>query len=91
VVTVRVAEAEAPVEGLGRVVVHLDLQEDPGEAAPGGLLARRRGDGGAQALAAVARVHLDRGEAGPAAGERQPGDREYLAALPDTHERLIFG
>ena len=57
-VAVGVAEAEAPVQGLGRVVVDLDLQEDPGY--------RRQGLGAAITAAAcehaarraVARVFL---------------------------------
>ena len=51
--------------------------------------ARGRGDGGAKALAAVVLVHLDRGDAGPAVGDRQPGDREHRLAVPDAHERLL--
>ena len=61
------------------------------DAVPFRLLAGRRRDGDAKAPAAVVRVNLDRGEAGPAADERQPGDRQHLAAVPDAHERLLLG
>ena len=64
-VAVRVAEAEALVQRPGRRVVHLDLQEDTGEAALPRRLAGRRREARAKALAAVARVHLDRGERRP--------------------------
>ena len=59
------SEAEPAVQGQGGLVAVLDLEEDAAGAALGGVGDQRGGDRGAQAAAAIVRVDLDRGQAGP--------------------------
>src|SRR5579875_2603269 len=94
VVTVRVPETAAFIQRPGGGIGGLHLQEH----LPGPAFRRLGADGPgerrAQARPAPPRVHFDRRDARPPRGERDPADRQHVAASapgPDAGEQLARG
>jgi hypothetical protein len=88
VVAVVVGEAGLAVQGARCRVVVLDLQVQVGGAALHGGRGQRAGDRVAEAAPAVGRVHLDRGQAGPAVRHGHPADGDRAAFLARRREPL---